>query len=128
MDDMYKQIVAGLVKKSWDSYIKDGNVFPGIKSLLMAAIRQPDSEFKPIWKKFNRQLISLAKHESNRHEKHLFDNMTPVHEDDFMMITKLLYHYHRTYGDMYDNEWVSKVLGYVNGYKIYITYETEEIQ
>lgn len=123
MDDMYKEIMAGLVKKSWDSYIKDGNVFPGIKSLLMAAIRQPDSEFKPIWKKFNRQLISLAKHESNRYGKHLFDNMTPVHEDDFMMITKLLYHYHRTYEDIYDNEWVSKVLDYVNEYKN----ETEEI-
>lgn len=123
MDDMYKEIEAGLVKESWDSYIKEGSVFPGIKSLLMAAIRQPDSEFKPIWKKFNRQLISLAKHESNRHEKHLFDNMTPVHEDDFMMITKLLYHYHRTYGDIYDNEWVSKVLDYVNDYKN----ETEEI-
>lgn len=124
MDDMYKEIEAGLVKESWDSYIKEGNVFPGIKSLLMAAIRQPESEFKPIWKKFNRQLISLAKHESNRHGKHLFDNMTPVHEDDFMMINKLLYHYHRTYGDIYDNEWLAKVLVYVNDYKN----ETEEIQ
>lgn len=124
MDDMIKEIEAGLVKESWDSYIKEGNVFPGIKSLLMAAIRQPESEFKPIWKKFNRQLISLAKHESNRYGKHLFDNMTPVHEDDFMMINKLLYHYHRTYGDIYDNEWLAKVLVYISEYEN----ETEEIQ
>lgn len=121
---MIKEIEARLVKESWDSYIKEGNVFPGIKSLLMAAIRQPESEFKLIWKQFNRQLISLAKHESNRHGKHLFDNITPVYESDFMMINKLLYHYHRTYGDIYNNEWLAKVLAYISDYEN----ETEEIQ
>ena len=128
MSETNKEIVAGLVKESWDSYFKDGCVLPGIKSLLMAAIREPESVFKPVWKKFNRQLISLAKHESNRHGKHLFDNMTPVYEHDFIRIGMLLHHYNRKYGDIYDNEWLSKVLGYVNKYKIHVDYETEEIQ
>ena len=121
MDKKYEK---EYIRNAWEDYFKNGDVFPRLKDLLSIAKHHPESGFKDVWKQLNRQLISLAKYESNRHGKHLFDNMTPVYEADFMMITKLLNHYHRTYGDIYDNEWVSKVLGYVNDYKN----ETEEIQ
>lgn len=117
---MDKEYEKEYIRNAWEDYFKNGGVFPRLKGLLSIAKHHPESGFKDVWKQLNRQLISLAKHESNVHNKRHFDNIDDVCISDFMMINLLLDFFHQTWGELYDDELIEKIKSYVKEYEKYI--------